>query len=164
MFEAIQLIISSLLGAAATGIPLYRKLTRIQADVARDAQKLDKEQVKIDEAKTINKEEEWKRIIHQKDTDLQRLRDRDDAQEKQIMDLYGRFIEAQKSEARKDERINILRDHMDKLTILLTNRCPECPHLQEILLGLNNDRVANATSPASSLSGKIATGTSGKSS
>lgn len=145
--EVVLNFISGLIGAAVTGVPLWRQIKKIKAESAKDAQKLGNRQVEIDEKKAqadidigqqniINKEAEWKRIIDRQDTELLRLRDRDDAQEKQLMDLFGRFIEAQKSEARKDEQIKQLAGQVERLTALLINRCPDCPYVHQ--LGVRN--------------------------
>lgn len=146
--------LSGLIGAAATGIPLWRQIKKIKAESAKDAQKLDAKQVDIDEKKAkveidleqlqiINKEAEWKRIIDLQSTELIRLRDRDDAQEKQLLDLYGRFIEAQKSEARKDEQIKQLAGQVERLTAMLITRCPDCPNI--LTLGVRNDSPPKPT-------------------
>lgn len=116
LLEFGKTVVYVMLGAAATGIPLYRKLRKIQIEVgdgnlrlrgkeAKLTREDELEHEKIEQQKKINAEAEWKRIIEFRDAELVRLRERDDQQERQLKELWDRHIECQRSEAAQGERI-----------------------------------------------------------
>jgi rubrerythrin len=161
IMEVLQYLLTAFGGAAVSGVPLYALLRKIRSDAAearlkleekqavidaqaaKDQQAIEEKQVQIDAAKQINTEAEWKRIIEFRDAEVTRLRDRDNSQEKQILDIYNRLIESQRNEARKEEKLQGLEKQVERLTQILLNRCPDCPYLQ---LGVTkNVGVTNAT-------------------
>lgn len=114
--ELFKILISVLIGAAAAGIPLWRKIRKINLEIGEGNIKLHGQQAKmdrkdeeareeLDQAKKINSEAEWKRIIEFRDAELVRLRERDDQQERQLMELWKQHIECQRNEAAQGEKI-----------------------------------------------------------
>jgi hypothetical protein len=114
--EFLKYLLSILLGAAATGIPLWYKIRQINLKMAEGGIKIEGQKLKLDrkdeeareeldQQKKINAEAEWKRIIEFRDAELVRLRERDDQQERQLMELWNKHIECQRNESAQAEKI-----------------------------------------------------------
>jgi hypothetical protein len=123
-------LISALMGAVASGVPLYIKFRNAQFELSKQGRILDLEvahqQSEHDKSNRINTEAEWKRILEYRDAELSTLRARDEAQDRQIKDLYDKFVESEKNKARLEaiegvnkERMAALEDKLLKLSIAL---------------------------------------------
>lgn len=120
MWEQIfQIALPAITGALAVGIPLWIQLRKAFAEISQgkataelqakernsqielEAKKKAQEMTQNDK---INVEAEWKRVLNEKDTELVKLRAKDDEQEAKIDNLLTRHIECKQNEARQDER------------------------------------------------------------
>ena len=146
----LQTVVPAIIGALSAGLPLYAKIRSINATAKKADLKVDEQAEKVEQVKVINKEAEWKRILDERAKSEAKLEAKSEQQDKRIEDLLSRFIESEKAKAAKDERIKVLEEKIDKLNILLTQRCPECPSRQNLTL-LPSDKP-HASSP-----GQIAT-------
>lgn len=108
MIEEFKLFISVILGAAASGIPMYIQIRKMNLKFKADENK-------ISSKERINAEGEWKRIIEFRDAELVRLRERDDQQERQLNDLWDKHIQCQRSEAAQAERIKANEERIKSL-------------------------------------------------
>lgn len=133
MLDEIKIIISILLGAASAAIPLYFKMRSMGLKLKEQAQKLDLDnktkEHKLELTNRINHEAEWKRIIEFRDQEMKSLRERDNQQEERINDLFAKYLESQKLEARCAERtiaqndqIKFLLEKISKLEEILIQR------------------------------------------
>jgi hypothetical protein len=166
-------IIPGLVGAAGSGIPLYIALRKALAELRDSRAKLDVEleRQKADNtnAQKINTEAEWRRVIDEKNSELVRLRAKDDEQEAKIADLLNRHIECQKSEARNEVKLanfeNTTKEQAKQIKALTTKllqldkivRGPNAPVHQggsgthEALLGIAGDAQEEARQPGGSV-------------
>jgi len=114
--EFFKILVSIILGGAATGIPLWYKLRSLNLKIQEGGIKIEGQKLKLDrkdeesreeldQQKKINAEAEWKRIIEFRDAELVRLRERDDQQERQLMELWNKHIECQRTESAQAEKI-----------------------------------------------------------
>lgn len=105
-----DLVVPALIGAATAGIPLWVKLRRANIKLDGERYNLDRrkssELHELETKKQIDAEAEWKRILEFRDLELQRLRDRDEQQERQLTELRTQNLECAKRDARNEERIN----------------------------------------------------------
>ena len=107
--ETWQVLLSSGMGALASGIPLYIKLrsalTKIKSGEHSLETKILTDEHDLDKQKQIDSEAEWKRILEFRDLELQRLRDRDEQQERQLTELRTQNLDCVKRDAKNEERI-----------------------------------------------------------
>jgi DNA-binding helix-hairpin-helix protein with protein kinase domain len=100
---------SALLGALSTGIPLYIKLRNatVEIDKKRAELQLEVDKKRAEQVRTnkIDTEAEWKRILEYRDAELITLRARDEAQDRQIKDLFDKHVECEKDKARNEARL-----------------------------------------------------------
>lgn len=108
MLDSIQILISIIMGAFASGIPMYLQIRKMNLKFKADENKLTSKE-------RINAEGEWKRIIEFRDAELVRLRERDDQQERQLNDLWDKHIQCQRSEAAQAERIKANEERIKSL-------------------------------------------------
>lgn len=141
----LQTLVSGLLGAATTGIPLWIKLRNANIGFKKKEAELDiqidkkkAEQVKINK---IDTEAEWKRILEARNEELSTLRARDDVQEGQIKDLYQKHMECEKDKARNEAKLEAMeryyKERIDRLEV-------ELRELHNTLRGWK-DAVSNGT-------------------
>src|SRR5688572_27597270 len=113
--ELLKTVLSILAGAAASGVPLWYKVRslsqklqeggiKLRGQEAKADQKAELAREEVDQQKKINSEAEWKRIIEFRDAELTRLRERDDQQERQLLELWNKHIECQRNEAAQGEK------------------------------------------------------------
>lgn len=111
----IQTLIAAVMGAAGSGIPLWIKLRNANIGIRKKEAELDleitKKKAEQDQTDKINTEGEWKRILEYRDAELQTLRARDEAQDKQIKDLYDKHIDCEKERARNEAKIEAIEKH-----------------------------------------------------
>lgn len=115
MFEY---ILTGVVSALATCVPLYISLrntaSALKAQNAELIIKIKRENQSVEQQGKIDTEASWKRIMDEKDKELNLLRARDDEQESKIDNLLTRHIECMKNEARQEERSKYLTDRCDK--------------------------------------------------
>lgn len=110
--------ISGIIGAAAAGIPLWIMLRRLNVELKAKNNELDNQQREADlvlDTKEhdlekqihIDKEAEWKRIIDERNEEIKRLRERDDAQEAKLHTLFEKSVACEKNEARHEVMIKM---------------------------------------------------------
>lgn len=148
----IQALISALGGAATVGVPLWIKLRNANVGIKKREAELDieitKKKAEQDETNKINTEGEWKRILQYRDAELQTLRSRDEAQDKQISDLYNKHIDCEKERARNEAKIEALEKHYGNQIDTLK---AEILELRLLLKGgLNNAVPQGTTAPGHS--------------
>lgn len=110
--EFLKTLSTILLGAAASGIPLWFKVRSLNQKIKSGDQEIESGDIKIQQQRTkavqqdkINSEAEWKRIIEFRDAELVRLRERDDQQERQITTLWEKHVACERNEAAQGEKI-----------------------------------------------------------
>jgi chromosome segregation ATPase len=123
MNELINHAIPGLIGALASGIPLYIKLRKANLVFK-------KSEIELNESKKINTEAEWKRILEYRDAELVQLRARDEAQEKQIRDLYEKHTQCETDKARNDEKIKANDEKIKSLEAKLEDKINQIKELE----------------------------------
>lgn len=108
VLDELKLFLGIIIGAASSGLPLWYKMRQMSL-------KLRSDEGKISSKERINAEAEWKRIIEFRDSELVRLRERDDQQERQLNDLWDKHIQCQRSEAAQGERIKANEERIKSL-------------------------------------------------
>lgn len=121
MDEVLKWLLSALSGALTVGLPLWWKFRKAQQKLEAGAQELKKGDVDVQSKEhqlrvitQIDSEAEWKRIIEYRETELVRLRDKDEQQEKRINDLYDKHLACQKTEAAQAQQIKTLESNQLK--------------------------------------------------
>lgn len=147
--DFVKQVITLLLGAVATGIPLWFRIKRLEQKLKEGDQALKSGDIKLRVEETravhkdkINTEAEWKRIIEFRDAELVRLRERDDQQERQITVLWDKHVECQRSEAAQAEKIKA---QNDKITSNEERIKTMETRLDELLKALITQKANNAT-------------------
>ena len=120
--EFYQAAITLILGAIASGIPLYFKIRTMSLSQKEKEQKFLEIKHQLETKINIDHEAEWKRIIEFRDQELVRLRDRDDQQDKALKDLYEKHIECKRNEAQQAQRINYLDERIKRLEEILKSK------------------------------------------
>lgn len=148
----IQTLISLAIGAVGGALPLYFKLknfqTKISKQVADNELEIEKKRAEHQKSNKIDTEAEWKRILEYRDAELTTLRARDEAQDRQIKDLFDKHVDCEKDKARNEARIEALERHYgDQIRRLEA----ELQELKNLLKGFKN--VPDGTSAGCSPTG-----------
>lgn len=118
MEQVVGYILSAIVGAFSSAIPVWITLRKANADIKKQNAELllvlRKGDADLIQEGKINTEAEWKRVIDEKERELVRLRSKDDEQEVKLTDLLNRHIECKQNEARQDERSKNLTERCDR--------------------------------------------------
>ncbi len=109
-FLAIIATAVTLLGTAV--LPLYIKWKNAVRELKEKDNKtafdINVSEIELHNRQGISRDAEFANILKFRDAETQRLRDRDEQQEKQLRDLWDKYIAVLDREARCDERLKIL--------------------------------------------------------